>query len=57
MTSVVKKKAKNDFFLYIVNFWVERPIFCSFMNLRVVIKLVFHGKYILTSFRGFLKSL
>ena len=38
-------------------FWVERPIFCNFMNLRVVIKLVFHDKYILASFFGFPKVL
>ena len=51
MTSVVKKKARNAFFfLYIVKFWVERPIFCNFMNLRVVIKPVFHNKNILTCF-------
>ena len=56
MTSVVKKKARNALFC-IVNFWVERPIFCNFMNLRVVLKLVFHDKYILTSIPGFLKSL
>ena len=54
MTSVVKKTTRNDFFFFfcIVKFWVQRPIFCKFMNLRVVIKLVFHDKYILASFSG-----
>ena len=53
MTSAMKKTARNAFlFLYIVKFWVEIPIFCKFMNLRVVIKLVFHDKYILATFSG-----
>ena len=52
MTSVMKKTARNAFFFYIVKFWVEIPIFCKFMNLRVVIKLVFHDKYILATFSG-----
>ena len=48
-----EEKGYKCLVLYIVKFWAERPIFCNFMNLRVVIKPVFHDKYILASFFGF----
>ena len=47
-----EEKGYKCLVLYIVKFCVEIPIFCNFMNLRVVIKPVFHDKYILASFSG-----
>ena len=52
MTSVVKKRLEMPYFVYCKTLG-RKTHFCNFMNLRVVIKPVFHDKYILANFFGF----